>query len=311
MSVLVLLTGFSMFAGVLTKRYVLNSNALIPGTFKPAPGGNFFEQDSNNTNSDHVSSALAKLAALRDEYGTVSSSDVPRVLESIIPDDFGHGHCGRTVCDKGWDDVKTRQENIVYLSSLVNLSHFKRKIYIDGGAREYESSIEGWFNRVYPQSHNFTIYAFEIDQKHRKTYAGTDVRFMGYALWTKRGRLPVYGTLMKNLSGKNAKEVTARRRRSRRRPKPRMTVEAYDFDNWLRSTVTEEDFVVVKLDIEGAEHELLAKLMKSGTIALIDELFVECHYNKWSMMRMDKTRRHCLQLFGSMRGMGVVVHEWF
>ena len=61
-------------------------------------------------------------------------------------------------------------------------------------------------------------------------------------------------------------------------------VPAIDFSLWLKEMVarhTEAEgskpFVVVKMDIEGAEYAVLEKLVHCGTIALISELMVEFH----------------------------------
>merc|ERR1719195_1292054 len=92
--------------------------------------------------------------------------------------------------------------------------------------------------------------------------------------------------------------------------------QAIDFDRWIQETVKDTDFVVVKMDIEGAEHALLSKMMSSGTIELVDELFVECHYNRFNCMSQGRTTKwattwdHCKELFGRLRGRQVWAHSW-
>ena len=61
-------------------------------------------------------------------------------------------------------------------------------------------------------------------------------------------------------------------------------VPAIDFSRWLKEMVarhTEADgskpFVVVKMDIEGAEYAVLEELVHDGTITLVSELMVEFH----------------------------------
>ena len=61
-------------------------------------------------------------------------------------------------------------------------------------------------------------------------------------------------------------------------------VAAINFSRWLREMVarhTEADgskpFVVVKMDIEGAEYAVLEELVRDGTITLVSELMVEFH----------------------------------
>ena len=71
---------------------------------------------------------------------------------------------------------------------------------------------------------------------------------------------------------------------------------AIDFSRWLKEMVarhTEADgskpFVVVKMDIEGAEYAVLEELVHDGTIALISELMVEFHTQQF-----DQNQRRAL-----------------
>ncbi|MFC9466057.1 FkbM family methyltransferase [Streptomyces coelicoflavus] len=67
-----------------------------------------------------------------------------------------------------------------------------------------------------------------------------------------------------------------------------IAVPATDFSSWLRRTVTADDHVVVKMDIEGAEYPVLTKLLADGTINLISVLYIEWHYDRFpAMSRAD------------------------
>jgi len=54
-------------------------------------------------------------------------------------------------------------------------------------------------------------------------------------------------------------------------------VDAVDFSQWLRENCEEPDYAIIKMDIEGAEYDVLEKLIADDTIRLIDELRVEFH----------------------------------
>jgi FkbM family methyltransferase len=58
----------------------------------------------------------------------------------------------------------------------------------------------------------------------------------------------------------------------------KVTVDSFDFSSWLRDNVSKEDNVVCKLDIEGAEFEVLKKCIADDTLRLIDHLDVEFHH---------------------------------
>lgn len=41
------------------------------------------------------------------------------------------------------------------------------------------------------------------------------------------------------------------------------------------------DFVVMKVDVDGTEYDLVPALFDTGATRLMDELLLECHYNRW------------------------------
>uniref|UniRef100_A0A061RWG1 Methyltransferase FkbM domain-containing protein n=1 Tax=Tetraselmis sp. GSL018 TaxID=582737 RepID=A0A061RWG1_9CHLO len=54
-------------------------------------------------------------------------------------------------------------------------------------------------------------------------------------------------------------------------------IQGFDTSLWLKNTVRRNDFVLFKMDIEGAEYKVLEKMIEDGTILLIDHLVVEWH----------------------------------
>ncbi|TKY47215.1 hypothetical protein E2542_SST29274 [Spatholobus suberectus] len=67
------------------------------------------------------------------------------------------------------------------------------------------------------------------------------------------------------------------------------------------------------MDVEGTEFHLIPRLIQTGAICLIDELFLECHYNRWQRCcpgqrsaKYQKTYSQCLDLLTSLRNYGVL-----
>ncbi|WOL04607.1 hypothetical protein Cni_G13329 [Canna indica] len=226
---------------------------------------------------------------------------------------------------KPWITLKTNIRNVKYLPSIADISFKQRYIYIDVGSRSYGSSIGSWFRKQYPkQNHTFEIYAIEADRAFHDEYATKKgVNLLPFAAWVRNetltfeinhdpdnhdlekgggmGRIrPVGGTNAVVSSG----DVHA--------------IQGFDFAAWLQRTVTEKDFVVMKMDVEGTEFDLVPRLFKTGAICLIDELFLECHYNRWQKCcpgqrspKYQNTYGECLKLFSSLRDGGVLVHQWW
>ena len=58
-----------------------------------------------------------------------------------------------------------------------------------------------------------------------------------------------------------------------------LVVKTIDFSEFIRMFSAPEDFVVVKLDVEGSEFEILDKMIDDGTIGLVNEFYIEFHPN--------------------------------
>ena len=57
----------------------------------------------------------------------------------------------------------------------------------------------------------------------------------------------------------------------------RYEVEAIDFSKWLSENIKPDDYVVMKMDIEGAEYDVLERMIRDETYKLIDKYYVEFH----------------------------------
>ncbi|CAK8568205.1 unnamed protein product [Lathyrus sativus] len=78
--------------------------------------------------------------------------------------------------------------------------------------------------------------------------------------------------------------------------------------DWLNKNVKEEEYVVMK-----AEAEVVEEIMRSNSIGLVDELFLECK-PQHGFKTENKNRRaywECLALYGKLRDEGVAVHQWW
>ena len=53
-----------------------------------------------------------------------------------------------------------------------------------------------------------------------------------------------------------------------------------DFSNYLKALIKEDDNLIIKMNIEGAEYKILERLIEEKTINLINDLYVSFHYVK-------------------------------
>ena len=70
-----------------------------------------------------------------------------------------------------------------------------------------------------------------------------------------------------------------------------------DVTSWLARSFHVDDYVLMKLDVEGAEHEIVQRLEAQGALGLIDVMAIECH--GWS--------GNCSKVYGSLIRAGVKI----
>lgn len=57
-------------------------------------------------------------------------------------------------------------------------------------------------------------------------------------------------------------------------------ISTIDFSEWVVTYCKKKDYIVLKMDIEGAEYSVLTKMIETGSIDYIDKLYVEFHDKK-------------------------------
>ncbi|MCP4651127.1 MAG: FkbM family methyltransferase [PVC group bacterium] len=80
-------------------------------------------------------------------------------------------------------------------------------------------------------------------------------------------------------------------------------VECVDLSSWLYRNIDLDDHVVLKMDIEGAEYNVLAWMGYTDVLALINELYCEFHVKK---LKMDPQIH--LDLIRSLKGETLTLH---
>jgi FkbM family methyltransferase len=162
-----------------------------------------------------------------------------------------------------------------------------KKIFIDGGARLGESIdiIKNEFSKY----HDFEFYLFEPNNQYRNNLENlqknnTKVKFIEGALWDKNGKSDFFisndiwgdvGSTLhiekkEKLDIKNALKVT--------------TYDIIDVIGWF----SEDDYIVLKLDVEGSEYDIINRLIASNNIFKIKEYLVEWHDHFYDDVNKNK-----------------------
>jgi FkbM family methyltransferase len=153
-----------------------------------------------------------------------------------------------------------------------------KKVFIDGGARIGES-IDILLNK---RSDLFgcDVYLFECNPNHIDTLNNIATNNLNYnfivkdeAIWNENGFLDFYSAI--DVWGDLGDTLMINKKEKLNRENP-IKVKTIKFSDFI-SQFDGNDYIVLKLDIEGAEYEVLWDLINTNQIEKIDELYVEFH----------------------------------
>ncbi|KAI8496944.1 hypothetical protein Bbelb_255990 [Branchiostoma belcheri] len=134
---------------------------------------------------------------------------------------------------------------------------------------------------------NITAYAETAWRPDKGKVAGADMQWGG-------GSIYVYGAEKKN--GNIGRHLGFQN-----------VIPMVDLSRWIRKNTAQEDYVIFKIDVEGAEYEILEKMLKEGTFKWIDKVYGEFH--GWQLVTdWPKERKQGLQ--DALNASGITMLDW-
>lgn len=159
-----------------------------------------------------------------------------------------------------------------------------RKIFIDCGGNVGQS-IDLFKNTILYSS-DFIIYSFEPVPKLNHKYRNRrDIIFSDKAVWINDDDADFYIGKRHNGIGSTLKKEKWSCAPDFEHP---IRVKCFDFSKWIIDNFSKEDYIILKMDIEGAEYDVLEKMIADGSIEYINKIFIEFHLKKMNM----KEERH-------------------
>jgi FkbM family methyltransferase len=190
---------------------------------------------------------------------------------------------------------------------MFNISYpWKRKFFIDCGGHN-GSSVRKFRNEI-DRNNQFDIFTFEPNPEFSHHYSQfLRHNLLPYAVWIEDGEQNFFldhedgdgSTLIRE---KLTKEEGGIGQLDKDSP---LRVKSIDLSSWLRRNFKKNDYIIVKLDIEGAEYKVLDKLCQDGTINYINQLFIEWHWFKIGVP--ESTHQTLVKKINSL---GIPVTEW-
>jgi len=159
-----------------------------------------------------------------------------------------------------------------------------RKVYIDCGAHKGNTIKKFVLSKYY--SSDFEIFAFEPNphSKVHKRYGKNETVYQK-AVWIRNGEIPFYIT--KEKRGSQAGTLIKEKSSGRLDKKHPTMVSSIDFGGWIKETFSPNDYIIVKMDIEGAEYWVIDSMIKDGSIVYVNLLWLETHEDRIAGMSAD------------------------
>ncbi len=144
------------------------------------------------------------------------------------------------------------------------------KIFIDCGA--WTGASVDFFNRHYPNAKEFKIHSFECLPENLPELKKRDTIVHSEAVWTSKGFHRFYrgqsesGTLYREKTTGNVSSLDF------------IEVKTIDIVPFIKKF--KNDYVVMKLNIEGAEYDIIPHMRDNGVLGLVNEWFIQWHWKK-------------------------------
>ena len=81
-----------------------------------------------------------------------------------------------------------------------------------------------------------------------------------------------------------------------------------NLSEWIEQNLKEDDYVILKMDIEGAEYDTLEKIITDGRLKFINKLYIEWHSTMFSEPEKYKIRED--KIIEEFKKFGIPVEPW-
>lgn len=151
------------------------------------------------------------------------------------------------------------------------------KIFIDAGAN-IGQSVQNFINK-WSDWKEYEIHSFEPRpdlEPHFDRFKPNDkFTYHNEAVWVDDSGVEFYLSQTQNFGSSILAE-----KKSGGMSKAPIKVPSVDISTWIQENFHPDDYIVLKMDIEGAEYSVVRKMLDDDTFKYIDKLYIEFHYEK-------------------------------
>ena len=154
------------------------------------------------------------------------------------------------------------------------------KVFLDCGA--WNGASVNFFKTNHPEGEEFKVFCFEpLPENIEKLKAVDDIGLIPKAVWVKDTTLRFYKGMTE--SGTLYKEKTT----GNVSPYDWIDVKTVDLARFIKENLRKEYYIVCKLNIEGAEYNVLPHLKREGVLDWVDKWYIQWHWNKIKMSKEE------------------------
>ena len=127
---------------------------------------------------------------------------------------------------------------------------------------------------------DYDVWAWEPNPKHEKGWRALEARhptlcYIGKAIFTQESILPLF--LDQAKSAQKGTGIVRKEYGGMHSDKSKVNVRTEDIHSWIMAHTSEQDHIIAKMDIEGAEFPVLQKMLVNGSACRLKKLFIEFH----------------------------------
>jgi FkbM family methyltransferase len=183
---------------------------------------------------------------------------------------------------------------------------WRRNIFIDCGGNNGCSIRK--FSREFDPRGRFVMYTFEPNPIYESSYRSfNNHELIKAAVHDRDGVATFYldredgdgstlfrAKLTRDSGGHGSLDIAAP-----------VQVRTIDLSRWIQQTLRPSDYIILKLDVEGAEYDILEKMSADSSLSRIKHLFVEWH---WHKVGVEQSRHD--KLLETLKRLSISITEW-
>jgi FkbM family methyltransferase len=183
-----------------------------------------------------------------------------------------------------------------------------KKVFLDCGTHMGEGLNK--FAEAYSMDENWEIYSFEPNtylwKEHADQNTHDNIHYINKAIYINNDVVNF------NIAYPNTDASSIYKKHIGDNYYGSIDVECLDLSTFVLENFSKDDFIVAKLDIEGAEYAVLRKMIADGSLEYINDLFVEFHSHKdeYAILENGENKDSTFKLIEEIKALGIKFTHW-